>query len=370
MYYSILVGLQHRLPAQIWKWLYSPIPIHKRELSLYERCLDRHETNGWPSTFHLDTKLNTSARNIDYLLSKGDFKPEILKVKDAVVLQNGLVITNGSLHPCSSLYSRISPHIFMRASTQFYKSKNIRVLEKASLISRQLIDQGTYGDYFIEFLLPLCRNLKAIEQPLLCDSPVIQKYCARDLLTLGLPPILSIPEEGLRIKDLTVFGPCQPFDNFSPASIEAIRSAFPLKRTQSPERPYEKYYLSRIGYYEGTASKQQRSIENEGEIEKALQDRGFGILRPDGSNNDSVRASLSMAKVIVYNHGSGILNAIWGKPHAVVELASEQWWNPAFIRLCRGLGVSECHVLCTQNNQISINALNLILDKVDQSNIT
>ena len=349
----------NRLPRKLWQWFYRPLPRSAREESLFESCQSHYRAAPWPDTFFLDPALGKHIQDISFLTPFRPSVPEIIEVNNAVVLANGLVVTNNSINFASSCYVRLSRHILFRTSAFWYTKRTRINFDAATLISRQLVDQGTYGDYFIEFILPLCRACEAVKPPLLADAGFIKKYCHADLKALGLPPCLSIPIEGIQVKKLTVIASSQPFDNFDPANLAAVARAFRLPETHTARA--DKVYLSRRGFFEATSSKQKRSLENEAEIEHFLTSRGFVVLRPDGTNNLQTRIQLAGAEIVIFNHGSGFLNAVWGNPRSVVELASEQWWNPAFLRLSRAMNVSAYHLLCSQNGRIDIEKLSAVL---------
>ena len=363
--YWALTCSEKRLPKRLWRWYFSPMPVFFRDESLFESCQKHFKASEWPERYILDPALGRSLGGISFLAPTEVSAPEIIKILDAVILPQGLVVANKRIHPASSCYSRINPHIFFKASAKLHKSKPVMALVEATLVSRQLVDQGTYGDYFIEFLLALCRSRVAVKPPLLADANFIEKYCAADLRALGLPPCLSIPNDGIQVDELTVIGPCQPFDNFDPDNLRAVVSTFPANISPDNDR-HKKFYLSRSNFYEVSSSKQRRSLDNEAEIEQFLSARGFKILRPDSENNIDTRMQLTSADVVVFNHGSGFFNAIWGKPRLVIELANEKWWNPAFLRLSRGMKVADYQLLCSRNGRINLENLDSILKYYNQ----
>jgi len=363
--YASLMRLESRLPAKVWGWFYGPISRCKREESLFERCQARSQELAWPATYLIDSDLGKRTQDITFYGAQTNFEPDVIKITDAVVFSDGIIIQGRHIHPASSCYFRISPHIRFRAAARRFSSGSAVKVPKATLVSRQLVDQGTYGDYFIEFLLPLCRMIDAVKGPVIADAALIAKYCVFDLESLGLHSIREIPDSGLLVKELTVIGPCQPFDNFHAINLAAVRKVFPIESSDATTK-HDKIYISRLGFIEPTSIKQSRILENEAEVEEFLASKGFLILRPDGKNNRQLRTQLSSADMIVFNHGSGYLNAIWGKPRFVVELADEKWWNPAFLRLGRGMGVKKYHVICTKNNMISLPELERVLHRITE----
>ena len=70
-----------------------------------------------------------------------------------------------------------------------------------------------------------------------------------------------------------------------------------------------------------------------------------------------------MKNPIVFNHGSGFINAAWSTPNTVIELASEEWWNPYFLKLCVAMKVKKYSVIKTKANKISIDQLEKELKK-------
>jgi len=335
------------------------IPREQRPASLYRVALQNSKAIEWPCNFSLDPRLGFNLADIPMQQSEEKAGAEIIKLSNVVVLPGGIILEGRKIHPASSLYERLSPEIVFRASSDYYSVFSRAEISSACLVSRQLIDHGTYGDYLIEFALPMAWAAPELSGTLLVDAEFVARNIQADMA--GWPQLIPtpIPPGGIKVASLSVVCPCQPFDHFSSENLMRLAKAF---HVSAASEQLDRVYLSRVGFADQRSAKQTRVIKNEEEIERFLASVGFHVLRPDGTNNAIVRSKIASARVIIYSHGSGVFQAVWGKPRAVLELASERWWNPAFLRLAYGMGAKRFHVLCTEMDCISLDELAEILN--------
>lgn len=358
-----ITKFQKRLPGSICKWLYRTVPKECREESLFERCVRFSKSISWPKQYSLDLRLKRNLAEIGMLQYGGREFISQSSISNTTVLPDGMIVQSSRIHPSSSLYSRLTPEMIMKAAYQYFSVQKRPAVPSATIIPRQLVDQGTYGDYVIEFLLPMVRSRGDITSQIILDTPYIEKYARRDLALLNIFDALAIPPGGIDVEELSIVPPCQPFDNFQKENLDALSESFPVEQ-ESKVDSSRRIYLSRLGISNANAVKQTRSIENEEEIERYLRERGFDIFHPDGTDNQVVREAMVRADIVIFNHGSAAFHLIWGKPRMVIELASEIWWNPAFIRLAYGCGVESYHVLQSKDRKIDLGELEAVMEKM------
>ena len=191
----------------------------------------------------------------------------------------------------------------------------------------------------------------------LSDCDFISRHAKRDSDVLGFE-CLNLPAGGLRVGNLEVIGPCQVFNNFEEANVRKMRERFPVKPVAgSPDR----VFLSRLGVVSENVKK-PRAIANEEEVAAYLSSKGFEILFAHEMDNGAIRGRIAGVDVVVGCWGAAMLNVMWGRPKAVIELVSEQFWSPTAVKLSLANGVERHTAIRTTNRRISIDELSKALE--------
>lgn len=339
------------LPKFLWEFYFSPLTCFLTPNSFLQRKLKKSKRYSIPQNYSIEKSISVNKPEIIHFIPDKNEEETILH--DVYILKNGSIIRDEAILSESSLFQKISFDRLLRDSSSYFSSKK-QFIPEAAFIPRQVIDHGTYGDYFAEFLIPFCSCQIKKGSPILIDSDFIEKYVKSDLSLIGCNRIVRIPDCGLHVKKLTIKAPVQYFDNFLPQNLVKLKEVFPVE--DSAEK-LDKIYISRVGFVAAYSNKNQRKIFNEPEVEKFLEEAGFYILRCHDRSSKECRSILKNAKTIVFNHGSGFVNAAWSAPDAVIELASEEWWNPYFLKLCVAMNVKKYSAIKTENNKISIEQL-------------
>jgi hypothetical protein len=261
--------------------------------------------------------------------------PCLRQLQDVLVLRNGLICRDRRILECSSLFHRLSPARILEAAEIADGGAEFESIPEAVLVARSTNDQGTFGDYVIEFLFPFAWVSSDLPGPYLLDADFVRRFAPGDLAAKECQ-WMDIPPPGLRVGRLSVVGPAQHWDNFAGANIDQVRAHFGIAPARQAGR---KIFLSRLGWVPDAGSKQSRSVANEAEVESFLRGRGFWILRPHTMDNDSIRAAIRQADVVVATHGAAMTHLMFAQPSAVVELASLSWWVPCYLKMCRALQV-------------------------------
>ena len=339
------------LPKFLWEFYFSPLTCFLTPNSSLQRKLKKSKRYSIPQDYSIEQSISVNKPEIIHFIPDKNEEETILH--DVCILQNGSIISNEAILCESSLFQKTSFDRLLRDSSSYFSS-NKQFIPEATFIPRQVIDHGTYGDYFAEFLIPFCSHQVKTEHPLLIDADFIYKYIKSDLYPIGYLNIIRIPPTGLHVRKLIIKTPVQFFDNFLPQNLVKLKEVFPV---EEPTEMIDKIYISRIGFVPDFSNKNQRKIINEQQVEQYLQNAGFYVLRCHESNSKECRSILKNAKTIVFNHGSGFINAAWSTPNTVIELASEEWWNPYFLKLCVAMKVKKYSVIQTKANKISIDQL-------------
>ena len=354
-----LEKLGSRLPSSAWRLFHAPLPRFLRELSLSENLERDSSRVGLPESFSIDPRITKGQFEIGALKQKSDHGVQILRLTNATVLGSGIIVHKGAIHLASSVYRTLSPLRVLKAAQEFASGKTGRpMLDAATIVSRQFVNNGTWGDYFLEFLMPMAWVPVNSGRIVLCDCGFISKYASKESEVLGFD-CHDIPDGGIEIKNLEVIGPCQIFNNFEEANIRKLRERFPVKADEGGSK---KVFLSRLGVNCENA-KNARVIANEPDIAAYLASEGFDILYPHEIANREIRERIAGADVIVGCWGAAMLNTVWSQPRTVIELVAENIWSPTYIKLSLANRVDRHIAIRTTDHCISIDRLSQTLDK-------
>lgn len=121
-----------------------------------------------------------------------------------------------------------------------------------------------------------------------------------------------------------------PFCRTHPADMELIRE------TLMPSGPLRNGYSDRVYI---SRARSARPIVDEDRVHGYLSTRGFDILFLEELPFEEQVARLNNARLVVAPHGAGLLNTLFMEPGGrVVEIATADWWVPAFRRIAHHQG--------------------------------
>lgn len=143
-----------------------------------------------------------------------------------------------------------------------------------------------------------------------------------------------------------VLSSCEAFSGFvPPRSVELLRKAFQPKAESEVLPEGKKIYILRRGVA-------KRVPENEEELEDALKDIGFEVVRLEQLKFQEQIRLMSQASIIVAMHGAGLANMIWARnPCRVVEVFPIGCYNDCFARLALTCGFDYRMVPCQFEGQ-------------------
>jgi hypothetical protein len=274
---------------------------------------------------------------------------------------DGLICQRRSVDPWSSLYGRLTRERLLRESMM--RKKNPAEIPSARLVVRAVNERGTYGDYFIEFLTPLCfEGIGTAENPYLLDADFVKKYAPGDLNALDRAAI-EIPLGGLLVNNLQIIPPCQAWDNFTPQTITSLRDAFGIHPRPETGR---RIYLSRCGLPSDPTNKQHRSLENELDVEKLMVSMGYEILRTHEVDNTHARKALAECVSVLGTHGAALAHLAFARPLLVMEIAQKAWWVPCYLKLAHAIGVQAYRLFPVDGDLASLNSLLISIRKAHE----
>jgi hypothetical protein len=340
-------------PTIVWSLLYNPISRRFREKSFSEELEEYSEKVSLDSFVKIYGEHKLWKKN-NYILKCSHEKQRIIKLNKCIIKKNGIIIESNTIHKSSALYRRLS--IAQIAEVFGIEDKTDLFIKEGTIVSRQFVDQGTYGDYITEFLIPLVNAKGHVRGPILIDADFIKEYCETDLKKIKLD-FIYIPFKGISVQKLNVIGPAQVFDNYNSESVRVFQRAFPLNNRDIRKEKGQndcKIYLSRKNL-KSSNEKQNRILRNESELIEELNKQGFTILEPHKMCNDDIRSFLSRADTIIFPAGSAFFNLAWSKPKKVVEIADDRIWNPSPVRYAHALNIKNYNIVTTINGEVSIN---------------
>jgi len=355
-----ILAVENSLPRFAWNGFYSPIPKYIRKSSLLE-VFDREcNIDNISDSIKVDPKLLPAYGK--YLVIK---KPSLhfnqtIELSNVFVTKDGIIFKKGFIHRFSSLFCRISLRTILNSYYEYTLKDEALKLDKATMIPRQFVDQGTFGDYLIELILPLTNSLSNITQPLLIDSDFNDRFGKKDLSHLQVQ-YMRIPQNGIYVKNLKIITPVQYFDHFNNLNLQRMVKCFPID-SSLPTSLTGRIYLSRSGI-KSNNQKQERVLRNEPELEKALSSIGFEIIYPHLMENAPLRAKLSDAHTVVGPAGSAFIHIAWGKPKDIVEIASFECWNPTWVYLSNAVHSLSHTVIMAKDGYIEISKVTDVLRK-------
>jgi hypothetical protein len=202
-----------------------------------------------------------------------------------------------------------------------------------SRISQPVIalpDTGYYH-WLLEALPAALHCLQAEPRAALLVSSHPAPYVEQALEILA-PPGGVIRSPTPASADHLILAAIESFSGFVPQEDVAIlqQQILPLVPNQRKEQPI---YVSRRG--------STRSPVNEVEVERAMEDLGFKVIRAERARfRDQVEVFRS-AHVIAGVHGAGLANQVWSRSlHGMVEIQMPSHFNDCFARLAVSRGAA------------------------------
>jgi capsular polysaccharide biosynthesis protein len=206
----------------------------------------------------------------------------------------------------------------------------------------------------LPWIMPWLGHLRDGRLALLAP-PLKLPWQRRPLELLGIPTsaIVEAPEHSVICDDLIQPGRCYPAPPnpdsingvafsaadrrwFGPPEEAVIQTVAALKAAARPSdcvaRP-ERIYISRRG------GNSFRILENEAEIEAAVQFLGFKIIRAEDYSLDDQVAMFSCARIVLGPHGAGMTNSAFAPRGCFVcDFFPHQWKSSWSLRLTQLFG--------------------------------
>lgn len=255
-------------------------------------------------------------------------RPLVEDVANLIVTPNGSAWRDGCLE---ERFSAGQPGL--RLLLEPHRPKE--TIQEAYIV--QCAHNDTYGDWVSEYLVPVLRTVP-MSAPLLLPMTVASKpFVTRDLDKIGINwCAIKTPT---KIENAHVLRQQKYFVHFPEDDVKALRRLF--GNPVSAARLGGLVYLSRYGEGSEVADRQYPSRI----IEEIIQARGGRIIRTNEAMLEDYATAAMDAETVVFDHGSAFYNALGWPMRRAVEIASDTWWNNAFLMLGNAAGVADYTII-------------------------
>lgn len=187
-----------------------------------------------------------------------------------------------------------------------------------------------YYHFLLECLPKLLQVLCIYPDTLVIVAAKQPRFVEKFLSSSGLD-FIEVSDGTWNVASLSI-AEREPYAPLVKEEISLLRNEF--LRGRSTEKQDRMLYVSRVG--------SKRSLQNEDSLEQFLVELGFQILRDYDLEDIYKNAEVfSNAAIVIGPHGAGLANIVFCAPGAeIYELATSNWWNPAFSSLALGCGLS------------------------------
>ncbi|MEL6519174.1 MAG: hypothetical protein AAFQ39_15770 [Pseudomonadota bacterium] len=196
----------------------------------------------------------------------------------------------------------------------------------------------TWGDFVSEQVkgLVLCRQRGVpFPEPVVLPGRYAQKsYVRPQLDRLGIRYIFA--DTPILIERATVILKQSYSVIWTPEGIEAWRTAYGIDPVQ-PE-PNSITYLSRLGVESELHTDRSYGSEATGRI---VEDLGGRVVETAKCDFDDFGALAPGADIIIADHGSALFNMLQWRTRAVIEIVSDDWWDPNFTFFGVSMGIED-----------------------------
>jgi capsular polysaccharide biosynthesis protein len=202
----------------------------------------------------------------------------------------------------------------------------------------QTVTPATYGDWFDELLSTLARNIDDIVEPIVLPRRLAGKsYVLRDMEAVGRA--WRFADRDLLIGSAKVLHQIEFNKGWTVETAAAMRA---LLRPQPPAAdPGSVLYLSRRGVRSEAGDRDYPHDL----VEAVVSEFGGEVLATGASDIERFKSVGRHAETVVADHGSALYNLIHWRTARVVELASDAWWNNAFLFYADTLGIADYTII-------------------------
>ncbi|MFK7849065.1 MAG: hypothetical protein AB8G77_27505 [Rhodothermales bacterium] len=252
---------------------------------------------------------------------------EDLDVEHVTYTPNGFAWRGRTLDQSISVVAVRNPKRFLK---EIPRRPSLHLAE-GTLIQAQT--PFTYGDW-----VPEHRNsiiaAKEFPLPLVLPNWIGRRpYVQKELSDLGIDYLVI--NSSVHIKKARVLRKKHVLNLLLSDDIKAYRTAF---KAPAPKPKHGKIvYLSRGSF--------SRTIKTEGRhypsntIGKIVNELGGKVVETNGKDRDYYREIAAEADIVIADHGGAMFNLMEWRPHTVIEIVEDGWWNQCFVFLSAACGV-------------------------------
>ena len=197
---------------------------------------------------------------------------------------------------------------------------------------------STCGDNLSEQIkgIALCRKRGVpVPEPVVLPAAYASKgYVRPQLDRLGVRYIFA--EQPVLIERATIILKQHYSVTWSPEEIEAWRAA--NETWPAPPQQNSIIYLSRLGVKSELHTDRDYGSEQTGRIVEAL---GGTVVETAKTDFDGFTLLAPQADIVIADHGSALFNMLQWRTRAVIEIVSDDWWDPNFTFFGVAMGVED-----------------------------
>ena len=189
-----------------------------------------------------------------------------------------------------------------------------------------------YFHWVIDYLPYIAAAKKAGKEIKFLCSENLTQYQVQALNWLKIQPELVLHSDWIMAQNVIV--PKTRHLSGSPTiqTLDFLRRSFESLAPDS-ENTNPRLYISR--------KYSSRALQNEAEIERILEEKGFEILYLERLSFQDQIQKFANSDVIIASHGAGLTNILWCKADTkVIEVTSPNVFNPCFRNLSEQIGLS------------------------------
>lgn len=311
--------------------------LEHRHVALFDGDLPKRRVEPFPHPMH---SLQTGAG-----ASAGRFRDNFITMPDYAAERPMTATAEGLLYAPQGIAWHQGAAIEEFSTGRLVRAEQILPLPKRDAARRiptgtilQCQHGRTWGDFVSEQIkgLVLCRHRGvAFPEPVILPAAYAHKgYVRPQLDRLGIDYIFA--DEPLLIEQATVILKQSYSVIWTPEDIGAWRAAYGIDPVAPA--PNSITYLSRRGVESELHTDRTYDSEQTGRI---VQDLGGSVVETAKCGFDDFGALAPQADIIIADHGSALFNMLQWRTRAVIEIVSDDWWDPNFTFFGVTMGIED-----------------------------
>lgn len=308
-----------------------------RHVALFDGDLPNRRVEPFP--YAIDTprprEVGTNAWHRDNFITMPDYaaeRPMSVEARGVLYTQTGIAWHQGAA--CEEF--SVGRLVRAEKILPFPKRKDAERIAQGTIIQCQ--HGQTWGDFVSEQVkaLVVCRHRGVdFPEPVILPGNYAQKgYVRPQLDRLGIS--YRFAEKPLLIERATVLLKQNYSVIWTPEDVTAWQKAYQV----DPLAPRKNSitYLSRLGVESELHT--DRTYDSE-QTARIVEELGGRVVETQRCDFDDFGALAPDADIIIADHGSALFNMLQWRTRAVIEIVSDDWWDPNFTFFGVAMGVED-----------------------------